>query len=255
MARIFITGSADGLGHLAAKELIGLGHSVVLHARNAARGKDAFESIPCAENVLMADLSNIAEIIQLAKDVNALGSFDAIIHNAGIYSPLKSQSKKDFHQNMFTVNTLAPYVLTALIEKPKRLIYMTSGLHMQGDPQLKGLTYANGDYSALTYSDTKLHDVILCMAVARLWPDVLSNTVNPGWVPTKMGGSTATDDLEEGFQTQVWLAASEDKEALVSGKYFHHKKQTACLTHAHDTAVQNNLLHQCERISGIRFPV
>lgn len=254
MARIFITGSADGLGHLAAKELVQSGHQVVLHARNTDRGREALQAIPGAETVLIGDLSSIEEIKKLAAEVNALGHFDTIIHNAGVYNPAKNQSKNDFHQIMVTVNTLAPYLLTALIEKPKRLIYMTSGLHLQGDPQLRGLTYANGDYSALTYSDTKLHDVIISLAVARLWTNVYSNTVNPGWVPTKMGGSSASDDLEEGFRTQVWLAASTDKEAQVSGRYFHHKKEVVCLPEAHDHAVQNNLLEQCAKITGVFFP-
>ena len=254
MARIFITGSADGLGHLAANELVGLGHRVVLHARNAERAQEASASIPKAETVLVGDLSDMEETKKLAADVNSLGSFDAVIHNAGIYAPSKNQNKKDFSKALFMVNTVAPFILTALIQKPRRLIYMTSGLHLQGDPHLISITYANGDYSSLTYSDTKLHDVILCMAVARLWPDVYSNTVNPGWVPTKMGGSNAPDNLEEGFQTQVWLAASEDTAAFVSGKYFHHKKETECLPQAHDPSTQGNLLMQCEKISGIKFP-
>jgi NAD(P)-dependent dehydrogenase (short-subunit alcohol dehydrogenase family) len=41
MAKIFITGSADGLGHMAAKLLVNQGHQVVLHARNAERGQQA----------------------------------------------------------------------------------------------------------------------------------------------------------------------------------------------------------------------
>lgn len=255
MARIFITGSADGLGHLTAKELVAQGHNVVLHARNAERGKEVLNKIPGAEAVLTADLSNMEETKGLAAKVNALGRFDAVIHNAGVYSQhSRSQTKKEFHETLFMVNTMAPYILTALINKPKRLIYLTSGMHLQGDPSLTGLKFAAGNYSSLTYSDTKLHDVILCMAVARLWSEVFSNTVNPGWVPTKMGGANAPDNLEKGFQTQAWLAVSNDKEALVRGKYFFHKKIEECLPQAHEHAVQETLLNQCERISGIVFP-
>src|SRR3954468_6367934 len=98
MARIFITGSADGLGQLAAKALINLGHQVVLHARNEKRAQDALNKVPGAETVLTADLSNIDETKKLASKVNALGTFDAVIHNAGLYyAPAKE---------LFPVNTL-----------------------------------------------------------------------------------------------------------------------------------------------------
>src|SRR5215212_6579835 len=124
MARIFITGSADGLGQLAAKALIAQGHQIVLHARNEKRGREALDKAPGAESVLTADLANIEETKQLASKVNALGKFDAVIYNAGVYSA----SAKE----IFAVNTLAPYILTCLIQKPRRLVYLSSDLHLQG---------------------------------------------------------------------------------------------------------------------------
>src|SRR3712207_5983831 len=129
MARIFITGSADGLGLLAAKSLIDQGHQVVLHARNGKRAKEALDKMPGAENVLTADLSNIEEAKQLASKVNALRTFDAVIHNAGVY---KTSAKE-----IFAVNTLAPYILTRMIEKPERLIYLSSDMHVGGKSKLE----------------------------------------------------------------------------------------------------------------------
>src|SRR5947209_1734712 len=129
MARVFITGSADGLGQLAAKALINQGHNVVLHARNAQRRKQALDNNPGAENVLIADLSNIDETKELAANVNALGNFDAVIHNAGVYQVS--------NELIFSVNTLAPYILTCLIQKPKRLIYLSSGMHRQGNASME----------------------------------------------------------------------------------------------------------------------
>jgi NAD(P)-dependent dehydrogenase (short-subunit alcohol dehydrogenase family) len=85
MARIFITGSSDGLGSLTARTLVKNGHRVVLHARNAERAKDAAAACPGAETVLVADLSSFAETKRLAEDVNKLGAFDCIVHNAGLY--------------------------------------------------------------------------------------------------------------------------------------------------------------------------
>jgi NAD(P)-dependent dehydrogenase (short-subunit alcohol dehydrogenase family) len=243
MARIFITGSADGLGHLAAKELIKLGHKVVLHARNAERGREAIRKIPEADAVVTGDLSDIEETKNVAAEVNALGTFDAVIHNAGVYEV----SAKD----IFAVNTLAPYILTCLIQKPKRLIYLSSGMHLQGRSKLKNF---KTDVSRLTYSDSKLHVVMLCMAVARKWPDVYSNAVDPGWVPTKMGGKGAPDDLQKGCETQVWLAVSNDDKAKASGRYFFHQKERHHNPEANDVDLQERFLTLCKEITGVSFP-
>ena len=212
MARIFITGSADGLGQLAAKALIAQGHQVVLHARNEKRAKEALDKVPGAENVVTADLRDIEETKQLALKVNALGAFDAVIHNAAVYYASGEE--------IFAVNTLAPYILTCLIEKPKRLIYLSSDMHEGGRSKLESF---KTDISHITYSDSKLHVVMLCKAVARLWSDVYANALNPGWVPTKMGGAGAPDSFESGYQTQVWLAVSSDEKVKVSGRFFYHQ--------------------------------
>ncbi|MCG6185944.1 SDR family NAD(P)-dependent oxidoreductase [Maribellus maritimus] len=241
MARIFITGSADGLGQMAAKMLVSQGHQVVLHARNQKRGEEALKKIPGAENVLTADLSDMEETKQLAEKVNVLGRFDTIIHNAGVY-----QVSGDL---IFAVNTLAPYILTCLIQKPKRLVYLSSGMHLSGDSGLK-----NMESGRVSYSDSKLHDVILCMATARKWPDVYSNAVDPGWVPTKMGGPGAPGNLQKGFETQAWLAVSNDKEAKVSGCYFYHKKQKYHVPEATNVQVQEQFLNLCKKITGVSFP-
>lgn len=256
MARIFITGSADGLGQLAAKELIKLGHQVVLHARNADRKKYALQKIPGPIDVLIADLSSIDETKKLAVQANALGKFDVIIHNAGVYKVSPNVPGPDGLPLLFTVNTIAPYILTCLIERPKRLIYLSSGMHLYGDPDLNNLaSLAEAKNSRVTYSDTKLHDVILAMIVARKWTNVYSNAVNPGWVPTKMGGAGAPDDLQKGFETQVWLAVSNDPAACVSGRYFFHKREAHYLQTANDTTVQERFIALCQQITGIQFPI
>jgi len=241
MARIFITGSADGLGQLAAKSLIAEGHQVVLHARNETRGQQAMDQVRGAEGVVTADLAISDETTELGAKVNALGTFDAIIHNAGVY--------QDSPQQIFAVNTLAPYILTCLIEKPERLIYLSSGMHMQGHFRPENF---NGD--RVTYSDSKLHVLMLAKAVARRWTDVYSNAVDPGWVPTKMGGKGAPDDLQKGYETQVWLAVSNDAAARVSGNYFHHRTVTHHNPEADDVRLQERFLSLCEEVTGVSFP-
>jgi NAD(P)-dependent dehydrogenase (short-subunit alcohol dehydrogenase family) len=236
--------------------MVGDGHRVVLHARNEKRAKEAWAAVPGAETAIAGDLSSIAECKQIAENVNALGAFDAVIHNAGVYLQPRRIDTVDGLPQVFAVNTLAPYILTALIRKPKRLVYLTSGLHRGGDPSLKDLTWSERKWnSSSAYADSKLYDVMLAFAVARKWPDVLSNAVDPGWVRTKMGGPGAPDDLDAGSETQVWLATSDEPEAMVSGEYFYHRKQRAAKASAQDERTQARLVAECQKISGTPLPI
>jgi NAD(P)-dependent dehydrogenase (short-subunit alcohol dehydrogenase family) len=231
MSRIFITGSADGLGQMAARLLVADGHQVVLHARSKSRAKEALAAVPGAETALAADLSSIAETKDLADQVNRLGAFDAVIHNAGVgYREPRRKATVDGLPEVFAVNSLSTYILTCLIDRPGRLVYTSSGLHRQGDPTLKDLGWRERPWSGYqAYCDSKLHDVILSFAVARLWTDVYSNALEPGWVATKMGGSGAPDSLEEGPKTQVWLAVSNDRQVLTTGRNFFIRHSTLIL--------------------------
>jgi NAD(P)-dependent dehydrogenase (short-subunit alcohol dehydrogenase family) len=256
MARVFITGSSDGLGQMAARLLIEQGHSVILHARSEQRGDQALAAVPGAQSVVIGDLASIAQTRHVAEQVNRLGSFDAVIHNAGVgYREPRRIATEDGLPHVFAVNTLAPYILTALIEKPKRLVYLSSGLHQSGDISLKDLAWEDRPWRGQqAYSDTKLHDVLLAFAIACHWPDVLSNALEPGWVATKMGGPGAPDDMDAAHRTQVWLAVSQDPAAMVTGKYFFHMRQRTPNPAAHDAGRQDALLDACRRFSGIEMP-
>ena len=255
MARVFITGSSDGLGLLAAQLLVQQGHSVVLHARNEQRAREAMAAVPGAQKAVIGDLSSIAQTRSVADQVNGLGSFDAVIHNAGVgYRESRRIETDDGLPHVFAVNTLAPYILTSLIHKPKRLVYLSSGLHQSGDASLKDLAWRERPWRGQqAYSDTKLHDVLLAFAIARLWPDVFSNALEPGWVPTKMGGAGATDDLQQGYETQAWLAVSEDAGARVTGEYFYHMRPRKPNVAARDQRKQEILLEACEGFSGVKL--
>jgi NAD(P)-dependent dehydrogenase (short-subunit alcohol dehydrogenase family) len=256
MAHVFVTGSSDGLGRMAAQLLIEQGHAVVLHARNEQRGQEAISAAPGAETVVLGDLSSVRETRKVAEQVNALGSFDAVIHNAGVgYREPRRVATEDGLPTVFAVNTLAPYILTALIPRPKRLVYVSSGLHRNGDTSLTDLAWEQRKWQPQqAYSDTKLHDVLLAFAIARRWRDVLSNALEPGWVATKMGGPGASDNLDEGHRTQVWLAVSDDSKAKVSGEYFYHLERRKPLPATRDIEKQEQLLEACRRISGVAMP-
>jgi NAD(P)-dependent dehydrogenase (short-subunit alcohol dehydrogenase family) len=229
-----------------ARMLVSQDHEVVLHGRNRQRAEEALSRLPGALTAVAGDLASIAETRSLADQVNGLGRFDAVIHNAGIYHDSGIRTVDGLSQT-FAVNSLAPYILTCLIQGPKRLIYTSSGLHRSGDGSLR-------DLASSSYADSKLQNVILAFAVSRRWPGVLSNAVDPGWAATKMGGRGAPVSVEEGARTQVWLAVSQENEALVSGCYFHHLRRDRHHPAASDPAVQEKYLAECSRLSGVAFP-
>jgi NAD(P)-dependent dehydrogenase (short-subunit alcohol dehydrogenase family) len=234
MARIFITGSADGLGRLAAAALLDDGHEVVVHVRNSGRRDAVRDLVDRGAAVVVGDLSDLEQTRAVACDLNALGRMDSVIHNAGVYSG----------PHVFAVNVVAPYVLTALTERPQRLVYLSSGMHRSGRPNLAGRSY----------SDSKLFVTTLAVAVGRLWQNVFSNAVDPGWVPTKMGGRSAPDDLRLGHLTQEWLATSDDPEARTSGGYWHHRQRREPHPAVGDIRFQDELLAGLARLTGVPLP-
>jgi NAD(P)-dependent dehydrogenase (short-subunit alcohol dehydrogenase family) len=255
MSRIFITGSTDGLGYAAARALIEAGHEVVLHARTRDRATAVVDLANKSLEVVVGDLSSSVETHQLAEQVNAIGRMDAIIHNAGIYRVPSRSATAEGHAKTLAVNTLAPYMLTALIERPHRLVYLSSGMHRGGRPMFRDINWVERPWDQTqAYCESKLYITVLALAVARLWPDVLSNAVDPGWVPTKMGGAGATDDFDEGYLTQTWLAVSDGPAAAVSGAYWFHRQPQAPATEASDSRFQDQLVTSLANLTGVSLP-
>jgi NAD(P)-dependent dehydrogenase (short-subunit alcohol dehydrogenase family) len=239
MSRILVTGSADGLGRLAAESLLSEGHEVVVHARNRERASSLQPLVDRGAILVIGDFADRDAVRQVAAILNQGEPVDGVIHNAGVWSG----------PAVMPVNVIAPYLLTALLTSPRRLVYVSSGLHRSGAPNVKGVDWRGRQDGS--YNDSKLFVTALAAAVARLRPDVSSNSVDPGWVPTKMGGAGAPDDLELGHRTQEWLVASDSPDAMTSGGHWYHRAPRETHPAVRDRAFQDRLLRALAEETGV----
>lgn len=253
MARVLITGSTTGLGLDAARQLIDEGHDVVLHARNDERAATIGHLADRAVGIVVGDLSGLDETRRLAEQVRAVGGVDAVIHNAGVYVDRARVATVDGHARTLAVNVLAPYVLTTWIEGVARLVYVSSDMHRSGDPSLQDIDWTARPWNGIqAYCDSKLFVTALALATGRRRPDCCVNAVDPGWVPTRMGGPGAPDDLDLGHRTQTWLAVSDDHDATTTGGYWYHGHRRTPAPTAADGDFQDALLDALTRLTGVR---
>jgi NAD(P)-dependent dehydrogenase (short-subunit alcohol dehydrogenase family) len=239
MSRILVTGASTGLGLGAARQLLGQGHAVLVHSRSAERAeKQLGELIERGATLVTGDLADLDAVRGLAPQVERLGGVDAVIHNAGVISG----------PSILPVNVVAPYLLTALVPA-RRLVFLSSGMHRGGRASLTGLDWS-GARATASYSDSKLMVTALAAAAGRIRPDVFSNAVDPGWVPTRMGGAGAPDDLELGHRTQAWLAAGDDP-ATNAFAYWFHQRQRSPHPSTQDKAFQDALLDALAAHTGV----
>ncbi|KAI1367620.1 short chain dehydrogenase [Xylaria arbuscula] len=262
MGRIFITGSSDGLGLRAAKQLVSKGHTVYLHARNPQRASDARNACPGAADVLLGDLTSIEETKALAASLLKLEPMDCIFHNAGLYlGPYRAQAEG--YPAVFAVNVIAPYLLTCLAPLPRRLVYASSDSHWGGSAGLEDFGWQErhkaGRFSqGSLYADTKLYNTMFGFAFARRFASkgVVAHSVDPGWVPTKMGGAGAPGNINESERLYVMLAEGTGEAEGKNACFWENGKKGPAQVKqdAYDEKAQDALLKKLEGITGVKVP-
>ena len=250
MARVFVTGSTQGVGRNAAEALLAAGHEVILHARDAERA-ETLGGLAARARVLTGDLASLAQTRALSLDLNAIGRVDAIIHNAGVMDDARAETP-DGLPRVLMVNALAPYVLSLLADQPRRLIFTGSSMHRGHSRVMEDLEWTRRRWSgSQAYGESKLLVTALSAGLARRLPGAPCNTVDPGWVPTRMGGPSASDPLDQAHVTQCWLAASDDPAAQESGAYWRHMRRQPPDPKVSDPDFQDEVIARFAALSGV----
>jgi NAD(P)-dependent dehydrogenase (short-subunit alcohol dehydrogenase family) len=254
MSLVLVTGSSDGIGAEIARVVAQQGHRVILHARSDARADVCRQHLPGAD-VVVGDLASLSATRELAEEVRRLGPPDVVVHNAGWSSRAAERPvTEDGLEQTFQVNLLAPYLLTALLPLPRRLVLVSSDSIVRGRIDLDDLQHSSEWTADSAYADSKLGLAALAFGLARRYERVLCNAVHPGWVRTKMSGDEAPLDVAEGADTPAWLATSDEPGATVTGAFFHDRRPVSVNPQASDTRLQDGLLQQCADLCGAALP-
>ncbi|MBB3700196.1 SDR family NAD(P)-dependent oxidoreductase [Flammeovirga yaeyamensis] len=259
---IFITGSTDGIGKLAAIKLASDGHEVYIHGRNENKLKAVIEEIKAQSNNqnidgFVADLSSFFEVKKLASDVkNKLKKLDILINNAGVYygGSLKNENGLDLR---FVVNYFAPYLLTKeLLELLKkgdapRLINLSSAAQSPVSiPALQGTQDISENAS---YAQSKLALTQWSFNMAEEEKGITVIAVNPG--------SLLNTNMVKEAYGKFWSSADKGGNILYelavddtyknkSGIYFDNDQEQIGRAHAdaYNSSKNHNLIQETESI-------
>ena len=246
MSTICITGATDGIGLATTERLLAAGHRVLVHARNAERGRRVVERLQGDAVLVTGDLASLAEVEGLAEQVAAHAPVDVLVNNAGVWVRGDTPARTvDGFETTFAVNVLAPHLLTARLAEhlTGRLLWLGSGMAASGHPDADEPGAATEPSRA--YADSKAADVLLAAAWGRRLPRVASAVVDPGWVKTKLASSGAPGTVDTSADSLTYLCIEAD---LGSGLYWRGRRTIAVPKHLRDEAYADALAATCDRL-------
>ena len=263
-ATVLVTGATDGLGKRVARELAGMGATVLLHGRRPERLETSLEELRREKGSerlgsYVADLSSLGEVRGLAEQVlSEYDRLDVLVNNAGIISREREESV-DGHELTFGVNYLSHFLLTSLLlpllkdSASARIVNVASAGQSPIDFDD---TMLERGYEAMTaYTRSKLAQVMFTFELAgRLSGSGLTvNALHPAsLMDTKMVLGTfgyTMSTVEEGAEAVVRLAASPELEG-VTGRYFDGVREARANRQAYDAQARRRLWALSEKLCG-----
>lgn len=270
---VVVTGASAGIGRAAAAALAARGATLALVARDPARGEAALAAVRAAgggagSTLHRADLSSLAEVRRLARDLLAAhAAIHVLVNNAAVI-PRRRETTVDGIERQFAVNHLAYFLLTSLLLDrlkacaPARIVNVASSAHFRGRIDFEDLESERRYRSRRTYAMTKLANLLFTFELARRLEGkgVVANALHPGVVATGLladylrvapGLSFLTRLVgispEEGARTIVHLAASSEAER-VTGKYFVKERERRSSEASRDPAAARRLWAESEKL-------
>jgi retinol dehydrogenase 12 len=271
---LLVTGATMGIGKEACRALARRGATLAIVGRSQEKAERVrAELLEDSGNdrieVLIGDLSRVAEVEQVAADFRARHDrLDVLVNNAGAMFTNRQESADGFELT-FALNHLAYFVLTRelwglLAGTPgARVINTASAAHETGVVDLQDIAYASKDYSGWrAYGTSKLANILFTRELARrAGGNFIANCVHPGWVATgfalnnpgvlpmliRLFGAVLARTPTKGAETIVWAATSPEA-ARLNGEYLHDRKVARTSDLARDDALAAGLWDLSERL-------
>lgn len=262
---VLITGAGGGIGRATARALARIGATVVIGARDRARGQPVVDEIVGAggrAEALAVDVSSLADVRRAARDlVTAHAALDVLVNNAGVVTRRRELTAEG-HERIWATNFLGHFLLTLLLLPAlrraawPRVVNVSSVAHASGRIRWDDVELARGFRPMTAYAQSKLAQVLFTRELARREPGIAVNALHPGGIDTGIYRILPRPILwylrlrlgtpEQGAAPVVRLAVAPEMEG-VSGRYFDRWKEIEPAPAARSDADARRLWDLAER--------
>jgi len=263
-----VTGANSGIGLEAAKNFASRGATTLIVSRNKTRGEEARQAIIEQSGnqqvyLFVADMSLLRSVNKLADNIIAQHpTIHVLCNNAGGSNAVRTVTSEGFETTLAT-NHLGGFLLTmrllpALRSAAQtgiaRIVFTSSYGHNHSPLNFNDLGLAKNYKTLKAYGRSKLMNLLTARELQKRCDDhnIVASSFHPGAVRTPIwgkGGPVARIlgfvlkpfmvSIEQGADTLIWLASSEEDESVkANGHYFVKRERAKIASFATDEAAE-----------------